>query len=444
MKIFRINALEQKNAKIKRDTIKKIVLAVITSVLPYSVQAKFSTEPQSDISKNIINQYEQHISQATTKEKESYYYLMAANAMGEKTDNELIELGKKISSDLNFNYKTFNSEKYADLLCSVKQQDCITSIVNAVKGDQYILNKKVADIDVIYHRYQWIIKHAPAVPVSVIKLMDRYPDYQVLFNGQRLTWIKRLQQANNGYEKKAIDDAYKEFDLLKNQLEKADTLLSKMVMANLLNHHLQYMTILKSDFAKNYHYKPLKFLTLKQRGMKLPIGHEYSVRGNKHPIEEFLKYATDAEIKDFAKMFGYKIKTANELSNLIDFNQYRNIEAKFFNNLIKKSHLTNLQFVKNPSITIDLSGFSANNPIGKQIYKRDSSLHNYLDYLIKVRNIDSQIQMTNYILNNQYSKLSNIYSPVIIGSKQTSNNICLSIPSSSSFYNQSECQWISW
>lgn len=408
----------------------KSVLVVLFASLTSLAFAKNDVNNFNNNAKKLLNTANNHRQSATIAEQNSYFYLLALPYQTSNNLDEITKVGKKLFDNTQINVANNplmeqQSKQLANmqerlakqhdeitsptdkLFCRFKETTCVNEIVNQSHRWQNLLTEHTP----IYQRYQQFLAQPPAVTLTSPNPSMPIPQYALLMKGQRLSLLYKLTLAQHGESDKAIKNSLADLVKLREQLAHADTLIGKMVMNQLVNNELQAIVWLKNHYKTNSDaISPIAPLNHQEKGLELALINEFELQVN--TLQQL-----QPTLPKYQQKFYHHADTVNAL-------------ADFMQQQIAISQLPNAEFARHLQQPVPTdSPIKLNritNFIGYQLV--NIVMPAFEPYSQRLRATDNAITLTNYVLTDGKTPLTNIFSPVTNGVKVTDKQLCMDLP----------------
>lgn len=374
-----------------------------------------SDEPLNQYATAFVSEYQARQNNATDAQKDSYYYLLGIGSQDDplKTgkayyDDLQVILAKqgdleKSISDLNRNYDYIN-----DLSSSIQKTDDISCVLTSDNQNAYQCFETLLhnDIDttpyqLMHERYLTFLNNTPAVMLGTMRADIHFPDYRVLRHGQRVNLIHTLK-TNPNHAMRALSQ---ELALLRNHLANANSLIEKMIFADMVINQIQAMVFVKQQYphASTDIIPPM---TSDELSLKAAIIAEFMLGYEMY-------HHFEKEHGSQSELFYKKNRTINQSAN-------------FYQEAILLSQLSSPKFAAQYNDETKPPKTDYTNYIGSTLV--NIALPDYRQYISRVKSLDNIIIIANHVMNN--APLSNHFAPTITNSQIQKTHICLQSPMS--------------
>ncbi len=371
----------------------------------------------------LIKDHQTRQANATDAEKNSYYYLLSIGSKDEpleagKAYHEALQQALAQQGDLEKNISQLNARHHLNDLSTTLQLNHSNAKANhdifcTLTSDSHqahdcfaMLSDHDADLTpyhVLQERYWVFLNNPPAIMQGKMRVENLLPDYKVIIHGQRVHLIHTLKRSPD----KVMPALSHELSLLRNHLANANTLIEKMILANMVIHQLQAMV-----FVKNQHptiaTDIVPPMTSDELSLKNPIISEFMLN---YELYNNLDNALDGNMDMPTQLFYKKYRTINQAAN-------------FYQEGIISSQLPAPDFAAAFDDEVVTPKKDYINYVGGTLL--NIALPDYKHYAARVKSLDNIINIANHIMND--TPLKNIFAPTLTGNQTQTTHICLQNP----------------
>ncbi|AWY21378.1 hypothetical protein [Moraxella bovis] len=378
-----------------------------------------SDVPLNQNADTLIQNYHDRQNTATTAQKDSYYYLLGIGASDEplqagKAYHDELGLVLNQSGNLDENIHQLNQKHNLNGLSKqIKTDDDIFCKITSDNDNAHDCFKSLAKSDtdisphpIIHERYLTFLTNPPALIKNSMRVDVQIPDYRVLIYGQRVHLIHHL---NNG-PKQSMTALSQELTLLRQHLANANTLIEKMIYANLIINQLQAMTLFKSqnpDLTTDI-IPPLT-------ADELSLNHAWTA-------EFMMNYETFENLE----RLDYGVFEKLKMTLLYNKNKTLNQVANFYQQGIDHANLSAPEIAKRFDDELTPPKIDYTNYIGSTL--ANIAPPDYRHYAVRIKSLNNLITIANHHING--TPLNNVFAPTLTGSLIESTHICLQNPTS--------------
>lgn len=338
----------------------------------------------------------------------AYVYLWGMNV---KTDNPY-KIGKEILEKLLAEDKLYNYEQHplelsflndyplyktpeSDLLCKKHKSECFEKIINNDKAVKQFLK----DYGFYKSRYLTYLKFNYFNQIADRRLESPLPSFRTITIAQKVVHIYLLANLKNISKTKLVNQLESELIRLKNKLEKADTLIAKMIVVALINENIEMFNYLYQNKLINLgsHSSLFKPLSSSERSLYNAMYEEHSKN---------LKYLYDY-ISDPKRLVKKKYKPVTyQLMKLVYFIVAKpNLTA----NTVYNDYIANLLYLTQLKSYLYYSEIKQSkneinhDPIRNfMVYKlSDGVFPDYYNYPARVFDIDMKLQLMRLVIQSE-------------------------------------------
>lgn len=172
-----------------------------------------------------------------------------------------------------FKYEAPLATPEGELFCALTDEHCIDKILASSEAD--LANNKAYGI--LEDRYLTLL-NMPSMRSMTKPHFNQYiPNYQHLVKANRLVNLRsihELKHKGDGNEEKALNRLYELIELQRNYIEKADTLISKLIGFVLLDETIEVLSLLTRTYDLDG--KPIEPLSDKQLSFEKAMSREFA------------------------------------------------------------------------------------------------------------------------------------------------------------------------
>lgn len=300
---------------------------------------------------------------------------------------------------LNFNflddYSTLEIPEN-DLLCKISEKECFLSIIENQNQIESIITK----YDFYITRYLKFLNYKHFNQIADRRLESALPSYRTIIKSQQIYHLSIFSKLLKSNRFDIISILSKELDLIKDKLEKADSLISKMIAIALINENLEFLNLLHQSKTINLKSKTdvsiFNPLTLSQMTLYQAMYEEHS-KGLKMVFDWTSDYksltrkAKNQYGDALMKIFYFFASKPNLTVNI----QYHNI----IKHLLRTTQLPAIEFYKEEKIfNYKPKHDRIRNYVGYTLISQ--VMPQYLDYQARVFDIDMKIQLMRLIVQS--------------------------------------------
>lgn len=216
-------------------------------------------------------------------ESQAYFYLLGIDAASNK---DPIEVGKVLYASIKeaevkyfdegqeYEYEGLDDKKDLPLpggeaFCQLNAEECIGYLLGGEYDIREILNKYA----VLKERYSQLIKLDDYKSLSRPVLMMRFPSYQYIARGNRLSQLQALLMMRESDIDSSVNTLIQNISDLRKQLERADDLIGKMIYLSQISDSLDVLSVIceHEKYTLTQHISPL---TLDERKLDTVMNRE--------------------------------------------------------------------------------------------------------------------------------------------------------------------------